>query len=60
MFLDMSTLEDVKEFAIHFIKIEMEMLQKVSTLSPEDISRFNKWYETNPHYLKLQELMRKG
>jgi hypothetical protein len=53
----MTTLEEVKEFATEFIKKELDMLQKVSSLAEADVLRFNEWYETNPYYLKLQELL---
>lgn len=53
----MATLEEVKEFATEFIKKELDMMQKVSTLTEADVLRFNEWYETNPYYLKLQELL---
>jgi hypothetical protein len=33
------------------------MFQNVSKLNRDDVLRFNEWYETNPHFVKLKELM---
>ena len=53
----MTTLEEAKDFATEFFKRELYMFQKLSELAPNDVALFYDWYETNPFYVKLQELM---
>jgi hypothetical protein len=53
----MPSLEEVKEIATEFLEMELYMFQNVSKLNRDDVLRFNEWYETNPHFVKLKELM---
>ena len=53
----LATLDEVKRFADEFLKRQLEMSQMISTLSVDDVNRFNEWYTTNPYHLKLEELM---
>jgi len=54
----LATLDEVKAFAEEFLKIQLQMMQMISTLSSDDVNKFNQWYYTNPNYVHLQNLIK--
>jgi hypothetical protein len=53
----LATLDEVKSFAIGFLKKEIDMLQMISTLDRNEIQEFNNWYKNNEYYNHLQDLV---